>query len=681
MSNGRPVSGAFEAYRAEKAASRARHPARAGVGRPRTTTGRSSTAPRRPHRTLGGDLSSGARHVGARLLAPPAVRSTGPSLRVVRRRLGGLRVAAVVLLLVVIGKLLLVQVVDPDRFLAKGVEQRLATYPVTAGRGSIVDRNGVVLAPSVPRRTVFADPELIRDPEATARRLAPILGIDRRTLTDQMSGDGRFVVLAHTLDDDVADAVEALDLVGISTFEEFKRIQPAGDLARSLLGRVAIDGSAGISGLELQYDGRLTGTPGSVTYERSMVDGGGAITGTRSSTAARPGAEVALTLDQTLQYEAERSLADHLARSGALGGTAIVTRPSTGEILALATLAVDDDGGYVPTSNNVALTTMFDPGSVNKIITVAAAIEEGLVTPDTVLEVPDHLQVGDHLFTDAHEHATTAWTVTDILASSSNVGTIMLAQELGYERMDEYLRRFGFGELTGLGFPNETAGDMLTLEQWAQESTSLGSIPIGQGISVTGVQMVQALNVLANDGLLVAPRLVQSIDGEVLPAAAPVRVVSPETARAVRAMMAQVVERGTGQQAQVPGYSVAGKTGTARKPQPGGGYEDEDGRMHYIATFAGTLPAENPDLSVVVIVDEPDPGRSIYAADVAAPAFAELARITLRHLQIPPSAGGDVSDVPELSDSAAAVQDSYVPASPRTETGRSEDDTIPNGVG
>ncbi len=586
-----------------------------------------------------------------------------------------LPVVSLLLFVAVAVKLVDVQVRNPDRYIAQGAHQRDGSATLPASRGAILDRNGEALALSVPRRTVFADPSLISDPDAVADLLAPHLDVPRADLLRELSGDGRFVVLQRTLPDDVADAIEELDLAGIGLYEEYLRVRPSDDVARSVVGAVSDDGIDGISGLEMQLDDLLTGTPGELLFERSKADGGGTITGTRRLTEpARPGADVTLTLDLSLQYETERILAQHLESAGALGGTAIVSRPSTGEVLALANLEADEDDGFVPSANNQALTTVYEPGSVNKVVTVAAAIEEGLVTPETTMAVPDTLQVGDHEFTDSHPHPTTTWSVTDILATSSNVGTIMLAQQLGGERMDAFLRRFGFGERTGLDFPAESAGIMLPRDQWAQQSTAIGSIPIGQSISVTALQMLQAFNVLANDGTYVPARLVRGVtdaDGHAreVENGDPRQVVSPTTARAVRAMMAQVVSRGTGQLAAVPGYSGAGKTGTARKPQPGGGYEDENGRYHYIATFAGLLPAENPDLSIIVVIDEPDPGRSIYAGDVAAPAFADIARVALRRLEIPPAVGGDITDVPEMSDSAIDIGDAPVPPPPAADAG------------
>ncbi len=611
--------------------------------------------------------------------AAPAGRPSAP--HVLRRRLLVLPVVSVVLFAVVGVRLVNVQIRHPERFVAEGEGQRIASVSLPAGRGALLDRDGQALALSVPRRTVFADPSLISDPAATAGQLAPLLNLDRLDLQARMSGPGRFAVLARVLDDDVADAVEALELAGIGTVLEFKRERPSDDLARSVVGTVSGDGATGIAGLELQLDDLLTGTPGRVTYERSKATGGGAIAGTRRRVEpARPGAEVILTLDQDLQYEAERILAQHLEGAGAKGGTAIISRPSTGEVLALANLTRDEaDGTFGPSSNNLGLTTVYEPGSVNKVITVAAALEEGLVTPDTVWSVPDDLEVGDHVFTDSHPHPTTDWSITDIVATSSNVGTIMLGQELGGDRLDSYLRRFGFGSGTGVDFPAESHGLLLDAQDYRDQSTAIGSVPIGQGVSVTALQMLQAFNVLANDGTYVPARLVREItraNGTTapVPRQEPHRVVAPTTAAAVRAMMEQVVARGTGQAAAVPGYAVAGKTGTARKPQPDGGYRDEDGALDYVATFVGLLPAENPDLSILVAVDEPDPGRSIYAGDVAAPAFSELARWALRDLDIAPAAGGSVSEVPELSDSAQDVNDAVIPPSGAA---REEDATGP----
>jgi cell division protein FtsI (penicillin-binding protein 3) len=273
---------------------------------------------------------------------------------------------------------------------------------------------------------------------------------------------------------------------------------------------------------------------------------------------------------------------------------------------------------------------------VNKLITVAGALEEGLVAPSTQLVVPDRLQVGDHEFSDHDPHPTEAYTVTRILAESSNIGTIKLAQKLGKDRLDQYLRRFGFGHKTSLGFPGEAAGILLPRDEY--NATSLGSIPIGQGIAVTAMQMLSAYNAIANDGVYVAPKLVLdtvAADGSrhPTPASEGRRVVSKATAAQLRTMLANVVSEGTGSRGGITGYAVAGKTGTARKPM-NGGYEDANGQYHYVATFAGFVPAERPELSIIVVIDEPT--GDIYGGSVAAPVFADLAQYGLRLFRIPP---------------------------------------------
>jgi cell division protein FtsI (penicillin-binding protein 3) len=537
-------------------------------------------------------------------------------------------------------RLVQVQLTGAERYESLGVSQRVRHIELPADRGSIFDRNGADLAISIPQRTIWADPRLIEDPAGVATALVgvlgPVTGLGVAELESRLSGPGAFAFLARRVSDDVADRVEAMGLPGIFFLDEPKRFTPAGDLARSVLGKVGVD-NEGLSGLELQYDDRLTGTPGELVFERAP--GGRSIpTGERELSPARRGYDLVLSIDRVLQHEAERALAEQVAAKDARGGTAIVSRPATGEILALANVAVDPDSGEVrPSGNNLALTTVFEPGSVNKVITVAAALEEGLVEPETVLEVPESVTLGGHTFRDLDPRPTESWSVTRILSASSNVGTIRIAQMLGRDRIDAYLRSFGFGATTGLGFPNESAGILLPPSRWS--GSSIGTIPIGQGIAVTAMQVLAAYNVLANDGLHVPPRLVLGTvdaEGRHHPREAPEarRVVSAATAAEMREMLVDVVTEGTGRRGEVQGYTVAGKTGTARKPQPGGGYKDEHGRFRYVATFGGFVPAERPELSIMVVVDEPT--REIFGGSVAAPVFADLAQHALRHLRIPP---------------------------------------------
>ncbi|CAN5569539.1 penicillin-binding protein [soil metagenome] len=579
-----------------------------------------------------------------------------------RRRLGVLVAGFFVLFGLVTARLVELQTINRDRYVDFGESQRVASQTLPAGRGAIFDRNGRELALSVPQRTVVANPRLIADPRAAAAELAALLGAEPLEVLPSLSGDGFFSFVARAVSDEVADSVAELEINGISFIEEPRRFTPAGEVARSLLGGVNID-NVGYSGLEAKWDDTLVGEPGQLIVERDR-DGRTIPAGEQVHEAPVPGDDLVLTIDQAMQYEAEQALIEQVADTGAEGGMAIITRPRTGEILAMANVTAGTDGEAPrPSGNNAALTTVFEPGSVNKVITVAAALEEGLVKPDTELIVPDRLALPGHVFTDAHPHPAESWSVTDIITTSSNIGTIKLALEVGSAGIDGYLRRFGFGERTALDFPNEAPGIMLPLDEWS--GPSIGSIPLGQGISVTAMQMLNAYNVIANDGVQVDPQLVAATidaDGVEHPLPPPKRteVVSERTARQVAAMLANVVDEGTGTDAAIPGYTVAGKTGTARKPQPEGGYRDAGGNYHYVATFAGFVPAEDPELSVIVVLD--DPTSSYYAGTVSAPLFARLAQYALRRFEIPPATTELRSDVPAVSPDAEAVAANDVPA-------------------
>jgi cell division protein FtsI (penicillin-binding protein 3) len=462
------------------------------------------------------------------------------------------------------------------------------------------------------------------------------------SLAETLAEDSSFVYLDRQLDRDVGDRIEALDLDGITINPEPARANPSGDLAHALLGTVGVD-HEGLSGLEAQYEEVLAGDPGQVEVERDP-QGNTIASGNNHYDPADQGADLQLTIDREVQWEAERLLAEQVAATGARGGTVIVSRPGSGELLAVANIdAYDEEAGAfvdpVPASENRAVTAVFEPGSVNKVITLAAALEEGVVTPETSAQVPDTLQVGDHVFSDSHPHETEEMTTREVLTQSSNVGTIQIAQRLSPATIDRYLRSFGFGEVTAVDFPAESAGILLPTDEWS--STSIGTIPMGQGVAVTPLQVLEAFNVIANGGRYVAPRLVAGTvgtDGDLDPAPTqePRRVVSEGTARAMTEMMSGVVDEGTGEAAAVEGYPVAGKTGTARKPQPGGGYEDAAGNYRYVATFAGFVPATDPQLSIVVVIDEP--AGDYYGGGVAAPVFSDLAASVLRAYRIPPPA-------------------------------------------
>ncbi|MGI8686523.1 MAG: peptidoglycan D,D-transpeptidase FtsI family protein, partial [Acidimicrobiales bacterium] len=398
---------------------------------------------------------------------------------------------------------------------------------------------------------------------------------------------------------------------------------------------------------------RLAGKPGKIVVERDPR-GGDIPGGVRKFDPSARGDDLVLTLDRSLQYETERALAAEIVTSNSKSGTAIVMQTRTGEILALANLQAGADGAPPRQADkNMAVTNVFEPGSVNKVITISAALEEGIISPNDVLDVPGTIKVADHVFSEHDPHPLAKWSITDIMANSSNVGSIMIGQKVGKERIDNYLRDYGFGAKTGLGFPGESRGILLDPKKWS--GTSIGTVPIGQGLAVTSMQMLAAYNAVANGGTWVAPKLVKAtVDTEgrrhPTPESETRRVVSASTAQQVTAMLSEVVRVGTGTAAAVDGYTVAGKTGTARKPLEGArGYQ----AGAYVATFAGFVPAERPEFTVIVVLDEPTP---IYGGLVSAPVFSQVARYALRQYQVPPPP-------PDAVPTAAAAVPRSTPAS------------------
>ena len=526
------------------------------------------------------------------------------------------------------------QLLEPERYVAHGEAQRIKTVRLRAGRGAIVDRNGVDLVLSVPGQSMIANPLRVEDPIRAARELALILGVDQDVLERRLSSDKQFVYLDRQVTLDVAEAVLALKISGVYAQEEWERIRPGGDSALSILGRTDID-SIGISGMEVVYDGLLSGTDGERVVEMGLR-GGSIPGGEYSFQPAADGRTLVLTLDRSLQFEAERLLIAGVEAAGAEGGVILAMHPSTGEILATATVRRFADGVVRISSEHRAATWSYEPGSIIKPLTVAAILDRAVAAPDTVREVPPRVKVHDATFSDTPFHETLELSLADIIRRSSNVGTILWAQDLGAEALHEQLREFGLGSVTDLDFPGEARGIFHPAGTWS--GTSLPTIAIGQGVSVTPLQMLTAYAALANGGVRPAPTLVLGTrdDGGVFEPRRPgpsLSVLPAAVATEVVAMMEQVVASGTGTRAQVPGYRVAGKTGTAWKVLPTGGY-GSNGNRSYVASFAGFLPAEAPQLAVIVVVDEPS-GQTYSGGRVAAPIFAEFARFAVRQLRIP----------------------------------------------
>jgi cell division protein FtsI (penicillin-binding protein 3) len=460
-----------------------------------------------------------------------------------------------------------------------------------------------------------------------------------------ISAPGRFVYLARRVDLDVARRIDRLGLPGIGLLDESKRHYPAGGLGSQVVGFVGVD-DVGLAGLELEYDELLAGRPGEMVVEQDPA-GRPIPQGERKMEPPSAGADLVLTIDRDLQYQAQRALAASVQANQAKGGSVVIMDPATGEILAMATYPWFDANRFSEAApeviRNRAVTDVYEPGSVNKVITAAGALEEGIIGLREVLRVPDHHLLGDKVFHDAHPHPVERMTLADVIAQSSNIGTIMVADRLGKERLDAYLRRFGFGEETKLRFPGEADGILLDADDWWV--TSMGTIPIGQGIAVTPLQMLSVYATVANEGVRVEPTLVRGHvepGGRFVRSREPVRrrVVSVQTARILTRMLAHAVREGTGQAAEIPGYWVAGKTGTARKPlEDALGYSDR-----YVASFLGFAPARHPRVVVAAILDEP---VTVYGGIAAAPLFREVTRFALAHLQVAPERPPRVPPVAE----------------------------------
>ena len=410
-----------------------------------------------------------------------------------------------------------------------------------------------------------------------------------------------------------------------------------------MIGRTDIDG-VGIAGLELQYDNVLTGTPGEMTLE--VAPGGRSIAGSEQ-VVREPvaGNDIVLTIDRSVQYAAEQALLERVAETGAHGGQAIVMGSKTGEVVAMASVRINDAGVYEVTSGNYSAVDAYEPGSVGKVITISGALNEGTVTPESSFVVPwrkRYTRRGDMLH-DSHIHGDEVMNVEQILVESSNIGTITVSETMGFERQHHYMTEFGLGQETALHFPDETPGILAPWQEW--EGTEKFTVAYGQGVASSPIQLISAVNVIANDGTYVAPKLVMGTvdgDGDVheMPASATREVIRPEVAQQMQLMMRQVVCRGTAKQARVPGLSIAGKTGTGYIAQPDGGYDLPDGTKAYYASFVGFLPAEDPQVTILVSIDQPRPdSNDRFGGTAAAPVFRELAPTMIHELGIEPPPG------------------------------------------
>lgn len=534
-------------------------------------------------------------------------------------------------------RLTVLQVSQASELQGRALDQRLRTVELPAQRGEILDRSGEALAITMPARDVYADPRYVTEPWATATALSAILDVDASELLSALRAeDSSFVYLAREVGMDAAEEIEALRLPGVGLLPSSRRLYPADDLAAQVLGFVGVDGE-GLSGLEVGYEALLAGTPGERTVEIDPL--GKAIAGgIEVDRRPIPGTSVVTTIDRDLQYQTQLALADAVEAQDARGGSAIVMDPRTGAVLAIAGYPTFDPNSFEDSPQASwrarAITDAFEPGSTNKVITAAAAVQERTVGLSEKLLVPWEMDVDEFTIHDSHEHPPMQMTLGDIMAESSNIGTARIGLLLGAPTLAGYLGRFGLGVPTGVGFPGEASGIMLPLGRWGDANTA--TIAYGQGISTTPLQMVSVFATIANDGKRAEPRLVTAtVDAEgnrdEIEAAPAERVVSAATARVVTQMLAYAVEHGTGKRARIHGYQVAGKTGTARIPlEDGPGYV----QGQYIASFIGYLPAGDPRVVIAAILDRP---AQDYGGVVAAPLFREVARAAIARLRIEPA--------------------------------------------
>ncbi|MCL5734141.1 MAG: penicillin-binding protein 2 [Actinobacteria bacterium] len=546
-------------------------------------------------------------------------------MRRANKRLALFMGLAVLFLIALLGRAFYVQVVAASALKSQANVQSTRTITLAAPRGAIYDRDGVLLATSQPTATVYVNPRQVKDPAAVAKQLTPILGRSEQDLITRLTKDSGFEYLARKIELAKGEEVKELEIAGVGVCTEDKRLYPAGAVSPQLLGYVGTD-NTGLAGVEYQYEERLSGEPGKLTVVSDLH-------GNRLDTALSvdpvPGQSLTLTIDESIQFEVEKVLTGVASEFNAKRASAIVLDPTTGDILAMGNTPIFDTNRYGSTPEkdrrNSAVVDMYEPGSTFKMVAVAAALQEGLVTPSTKFQLGRTIKKYDRVVHEAHEGVPEVreLTVEQILAQSSNVGAVTIGLEVGKDRLVDMIRKFGFTQKLGIDFPGEAPGLMPVPDKWS--GTTILNIPIGQGISVTPLQMAAAYGAIANNGVLIQPHLAKDIN---TPWSR--RVVSDTVAAQLRSMLMVTVEDGTGTAAQVPGYTVAGKTGTAQKVNETGGYAED----RFVASFVGMVPASSPRLVILVMVDEPTTEH--LGAKVAAPAFACIADYALKTLGIPP---------------------------------------------
>lgn len=552
-----------------------------------------------------------------------------------RRRMVILFFSLAAALAIISGRLFSLQIRDHPRLVEAANRQYRRLVPLVSRRGTIYDRNGRELAVSLRVSSIFAQPAQVVDPRKSAAALASALSLNAPEVLKKLRADKPFIWIKRRVSPEEAEAVAQLGIKGIGTVAEGKRFYPKQELAAHLLGFVGMD-DRGLEGLELQYDASLAGKPKWVVRQQDAL--GRPIF--REEVGESEGRDLHLTIDEVIQYVAERELEAAVAKSKAAGGSAIVMDPFTGEILALANSPTFNPNRYadfpLPSRRNRAVADYYEPGSAFKIVVGAGALEERLVRPwDLFNGDGGAIQVAGVTIRD-HERFGSL-TFSEVLAHSSNVGAIKVGMKLGRSLYYNYISGFGFGNLSGVDLPGETPGMIRRPKDWS--SLSLASLSIGQELSVSPLQMLVAVSAVANGGTLIRPHVARSVtsaDGKVIREIGPVRlrrVIAEETAKTLTGILKGVVTEGTGKAAAVEGFEVAGKTGTSQKLDRATGRYS---RQKLVASFVGFVPAEHPRLAIIVVIDEPKILQ--WGGSIAAPTFREITRESLNHLRISPAA-------------------------------------------
>jgi cell division protein FtsI (penicillin-binding protein 3) len=549
-------------------------------------------------------------------------------MRLIERRIGLLFAGFLLCFLVIVGRAFWLQGVQGGALASEAISQQTETVTVPGLRGSLLDRRGSPLAASEDAATIYATPYQVKNPPQAADKLASILDLKPAEVLKSLTEESGFSYVAHKVSLEQAGRIERLKLAGIGELPDSRRAYPQGEMAGQVVGAVGSE-NQGLTGLEAGEESVLSGSDG----ERSIVrDALGDPIRLETVKEASDGEDIQLTLDPLIQHKTEQVLAEVGETYAPKGATAIVMDPRSSQILAMANWPPVDPNDLSSASNedliNKATGFTYEPGSTFKAFTVSAALEEKLVTPTSSFVLPPSIQVADRTIEDAEARPTETMSVAEILAHSSNVGAVTIGLEIGAEKFSKWISRFGFGRPTGVQFPAEERGIVPSLDQYS--GSSMGNLPIGQGLAVTPMQMMAGYAAIADGGILKQPQLIKRIGDRTIHEPKGHRVIEPGVAAQVREMLEGVLAAGgTASEVSVPGYTLAGKTGTAQVAENGTYSETK-----YVASFIGFAPAQDPKFLAAVIVDQPQ--GDIYGGSVAAPAFGQIAGFSLPYLGVAP---------------------------------------------